>query len=108
MNGDERNGWELSVGRRIEAPPERVCRIMTERLVEWWCPRPWRTEIRAVEWCSGGAFDTRMRGPNPGEESDNRGIFLEVTPGRRFVFTDAFSVGSIRRRNAPSDTVVRW
>ena len=33
-----------------------------------------------------------MRGPN-GEESLNDGVFLDVVPGERFSFTDAFTVG---------------
>lgn len=92
---DARNGFELSIERRIAAPTERVWRVMTERLAEWWCPKPWRTEIVALEWRSGGAFHTVMRGPNAGDESAVAGILLEVVPGRRFVFSDAFSAGWI-------------
>ena len=33
-----------------------------------------------------------MHGPN-GEELPQEGVFLEVTPGKRFVFTDAFTTG---------------
>lgn len=36
---------ELAVERHISAPPEAVWQIMTDRLAEWWCPKPWRTEI---------------------------------------------------------------
>lgn len=93
MNGDAANGWELSVERRIAAPPGKVWRIMTERLPEWWCPKPWRTEVNAIEWRAGGTFDMVMRGPEPGDESPIRGLLLEVTPGRRFVFTDALTAG---------------
>lgn len=91
MAGDEQNGWQLTVERRIAARPERVWSVMTERLAEWWCPKPWRTEIVALEWRSGGVFHTVMRGPNPGEESGVEGVLLEVSPGRRFVFTDALT-----------------
>ena len=80
---------ELSVERYIAAPPDSVWKIMTERLAEWWCPKPWRTEIDAIEWRAGGRFDVTMHGPS-GEVSPNHGIFLEVSPGRRMVFTDAF------------------
>jgi len=95
MSGNAANGWELSVERRIAAPPEKVWRIMTERLPEWWCPKPWRTEVNAIEWRAGGAFDVVMRGPNPGEESPIHGIVLEFVPGRRMVFTEALSAGWI-------------
>ena len=79
---------ELSVTRYIAAPPERVWQIMTERLPEWWCPKPWTTEVVEQDWRAGGRTFTIMRGPN-GEEIPGEGIFLEVIPNRRFVFTDA-------------------
>jgi uncharacterized protein YndB with AHSA1/START domain len=90
MNEDS---FELAVECSITAPPALVWQIMTDRLTEWWCPKPWRTEIEAIEWHAGGRFAGMMRGPNPGEESPMNGVFLEVTPGKRFVFTDAFAAG---------------
>jgi len=95
MGANAENGWELSVERRIAAPAEKVWKIMTERLPEWWCPKPWRTDVNALEWRAGGAFDMVMRGPGPGEESPIRGVLLEVVPGRRFVFTEALAAGWI-------------
>jgi uncharacterized protein YndB with AHSA1/START domain len=91
------NGFELAVERRINAPPSRVWQVMTERITEWWCPKPWTTTIRALDWRPGGAFDLVMRGPNneadcQGEASVG-GVLLEVQPERRFVFTDALSAG---------------
>ena len=88
MTATAENGWELSVTRHIAAPPDAVWKIMTERLTEWWCPRPWRTEIIEQDWRAGGRSSVMMHGPN-GEKSGGEGIFLEVTPGKRFVFTDA-------------------
>ena len=81
--------FELTVSRLIAAPPEKVWQVITGRLEEWWCPKPWRTEINALEWHAGGAFDTTMRGPNPEDISSAKGVMLEVIPNRRFVFTDA-------------------
>lgn len=81
---------ELSVTRFINAQPETVWQVMTERLPEWWCPKPWRTEVNAIEWRAGGAFNTTMYGPE-GEEIPGQGIFLDVTPGKRMVFTDALN-----------------
>jgi uncharacterized protein YndB with AHSA1/START domain len=85
---------ELSVTRLIDAPVDLVWRIATERLAEWWCPRPWTTEIVEQDWHPGGRSAMIMRGPD-GEEHPMEGVFLEVTPGRRFVFTDAFKAGWI-------------
>ena len=80
--------FELSISRHITATPDKVWETMSEKLSEWWCPTPWRIEINAIEWRGGGRFDTTMYGPD-GEVVPNFGVFLEVTPGHRMVFTDA-------------------
>ena len=85
---------ELSVTRLIDAPVELVWKIATERLTEWWCPRPWTTEVVEQDWRPGGRSAMIMRGPD-GEAHPMEGVFLEVTPNRRFVFTDAFRAGWI-------------
>jgi uncharacterized protein YndB with AHSA1/START domain len=89
--------YDLSVERRIDAPPSRVWQVMTDRITEWWCPKPWSTTIDKLEWKAGGAFHLVMRGPNgeadcQGEESVG-GVLLEYEPERRFAFTDAFTSG---------------
>ena len=83
---------ELSVTRLIDAPVETVWKIATERMEEWWCPKPWTVEIIEQDWRAGGRSAMVMRGPN-GEEMPHEGVFLEVSPGKRFVFTDAFATG---------------
>ena len=80
--------FALSVERHIAAPPAHVWAIITERLTEWWCPKPWTTEIVAIDWRAGGRWTANMNGPD-GESSPVDGIFLEFTPGVRFVMTDA-------------------
>lgn len=90
MSKKENTSLELSVTRYIDAPPERVWQIMTERLEEWWCPKPWRAEVIEQNWRAGGRSAVVMHGPD-GETVPGEGIFLEVTAGRRFVFTDAIS-----------------
>ena len=71
---------------------------MTERTAEWWCPRPYTTAVRALEWRTGGAFHIEIRDPegNPMESGDG-GVLLEITPGRGFVFTDALAPGWVPR-----------
>jgi uncharacterized protein YndB with AHSA1/START domain len=82
--------YELSIERHIAAPPETVWKVMTERTAEYWCPKPWTTEIIDLEWRAGGRAQMVMHGPD-GERSPQDGVVLEATPNRRFVFTDAFS-----------------
>lgn len=79
---------ELRVTRHIAAAPDTVWKVMTERQAEWWCPAPWRAEVVVQEWRAGGRAEMLFKGPN-GEEMPQAGTFLEVTPGRRFVSTDA-------------------
>ena len=79
---------ELSITRYIEAAPDKVWQVMTERQTEWWCPTPWRAEVVEQDWRAGGRTAMVFRGPD-GEEMPQDGIFLEVTPGVRFVSTDA-------------------
>lgn len=87
---------ELFVERHIAAPPEIIWQVMTEQLAEWWCPRPWTTTIIEQDWRPGGRNAVVMRGPEgEGGESPIEGIFLEVTPNKGFVFTNAFKVGWI-------------
>jgi uncharacterized protein YndB with AHSA1/START domain len=45
---------ELSVTRLIDAPVDTVWKIATERLEEWWCPKPWTAEIVEQDWRAGG------------------------------------------------------
>ena len=83
---------DLSVTRLIDAPREAVWKIATERLTEWWCPRPWTTEIVEQDWRPGGRSAMVLHGPD-GESHELEGVFLEVVPNTRFVSTDAYAVG---------------
>jgi uncharacterized protein YndB with AHSA1/START domain len=84
--------FELSVERYIDARPEAVFRVWTERLEEWWCPKPWTTELVEQDLRPGGRSAMVMRGP-AGEEERLEGVILEVIPNRLIVFTDAFTAG---------------
>jgi uncharacterized protein YndB with AHSA1/START domain len=79
---------DLQISRLLRAPRAALWRAWTDPalLAQWWCPRPWTTEVRAFDLRPGGGFHTFMRGPDGGE-SDNPGSFLEVVPGERLVMT---------------------
>lgn len=83
---------DLSITRRIDAPVDAVWRAWTEHFAEWWCPRPWITELIAQELCAGGRSAMIMHGP-AGEAHPIEGVCLEVVPHRRIVATDAFAHG---------------
>ena len=80
--------YELSVTRLIDAPPERVWQVMTERTDEWWCPKPWRAEVNWGPRKPGGRTHTTMYGPN-GEKNEHPGFILAWDEGRRIAATDA-------------------
>ena len=85
---------ELAVQCVIHASPETVFRLWVERLSDWWAPRPWTTEVIANDLRPGGDFEMVMRGPG-GETSPMKGVYLEIVPNRRIVFTNAFTAGWI-------------
>jgi uncharacterized protein YndB with AHSA1/START domain len=93
MTTSAQNGWELSVTRHINAPPEKVWDIMANCIEEWWCPKPWRAEFKTLERRAGGRSDCVMYGPD-GEIHPNPGTVLAWDEGHRFAFTDAI-VGNL-------------
>ncbi|MBV9842116.1 MAG: SRPBCC domain-containing protein [Sphingomonadaceae bacterium] len=89
---------ELSVTRYIDAPREQAWRAWIDRLTDWWAPKPWTTEIVEHDMRPGGRSALVMRGPDANgnaSESAMEGVFLEVDPARRVVFTNAFKAGWI-------------
>ncbi|MGZ8284711.1 MAG: SRPBCC family protein [Allosphingosinicella sp.] len=83
---------ELSITRFIDAPPERVYRVYTERTAEWWAPKPWKSRVIAQELRAGGRSSIEMEGPD-GEKHPGEGVYLEIVPNARIVFTNAFTAG---------------
>lgn len=84
------NPNELSVTTFINAPPDKVWHLMTEHMEDWWCPRPWRTEIVEQDKRPGGRCAMVMHGPE-GEHHAIEGVYLAWDKGRRFVTTDAIT-----------------
>jgi uncharacterized protein YndB with AHSA1/START domain len=80
---------DLVISRLLRAPRAALWRAWTDpaMLKEWWCPKPWTTEVRAFDLRPGGAFHTFMSGPDGGT-SDNPGCFVEVVPQSRIAFTN--------------------
>ncbi|WP_439611552.1 SRPBCC family protein [Reyranella sp.] len=83
---------ELVLTRLIDAPRETLYRCWTEPALmkQWFAPKPYETPVVEVDVRPGGANLIVMRGPD-GQDMPNRGIYLEVVPNERLVFTDAFT-----------------
>ncbi len=83
---------ELVLDRRLDARRGAVwlCWTEPELLVRWFTPAPWQTASAEIDVRPGGASRVVMRNPE-GEEFPSLGVYLSVEPGRRLVFTDAFT-----------------
>jgi uncharacterized protein YndB with AHSA1/START domain len=85
-------GRDLILTRIIDAPPEKLFRAWTEPelMKQWFAPLPWTTPHAETEVRVGGSSLIVMRGPD-GKEFPSSGVYLEVVPNERLVFTDAFT-----------------
>lgn len=83
---------ELTITRTIAASPKTVYRVWTTRTGEWWAPRPYTTPGVELDLRPGGIGRMDMRSPD-GVDMPNQGVFLEVEPDRKLVFTNAFAKG---------------
>lgn len=82
---------DLTLNRLVAASPDRLYRCWTEPglLRRWFAPEPWTVPVAELDVRVGGANLVVMQGPD-GTRYPNRGVYLEVVPDRRLVFTDAF------------------
>jgi uncharacterized protein YndB with AHSA1/START domain len=82
---------ELVLTRLIDAPRVRLYRAWTEPalLRQWFAPLPYTTPVAELDVRPGGANFVVMRAPD-GSELPNHGVYLEVIPNERLVFTDAY------------------
>lgn len=85
---------ELHFQRLLHAPREKLYRCWTEPalLVQWFTPAPWKTVHAELEVRVGGANRITMRSPE-GEDFPNEGVYLEIVPNERLVWTNAFTAG---------------
>lgn len=91
----------LTLERVLDVPVEKIWRCWTEPalLKQWFCPRPWQATGIRIDLRPGGEFSIEMNGPD-GETFASSGVFLDVEPGRRLVFTDAFLPGWVPSKRA--------
>jgi uncharacterized protein YndB with AHSA1/START domain/DNA-binding transcriptional ArsR family regulator len=95
---------DLVLERVLDAPRELVWKAMTtpEHLKRWWAPRPYRTTECEIDLRPGGAFYTRMVGPD-GFDSRGTSCILEVVGAEKIAWTNALLPGYRPAGESPAD-----
>jgi uncharacterized protein YndB with AHSA1/START domain len=93
---------ELVLDRLIDASRANVYRCWTEPalLVQWFAPKPFTVPEAVLDVRPGGASRIVMQNPD-GLKFPNEGVYLEVVPNERLVFTDAFTSGWSPKEGPP-------
>ncbi len=99
-------GRDLILTRWFDAPAEKLYRAWTEPelLKQWFAPAPYGIPRAELDVRPGGVSLVVMRSPE-GNEIPCRGVYLEVVPNRRLVFTDAYT-GAWTPSDKPFMTVI--
>jgi uncharacterized protein YndB with AHSA1/START domain len=79
---------ELVIRRVFDAPRTLVFRAWTqpEHLARWWGPKGFTLVAYEIDVRPGGGWYRRMRSPE-GAEYVKRGVYREIVPPERLVFT---------------------
>jgi uncharacterized protein YndB with AHSA1/START domain len=85
-------GRDLILTRIIDAPREKIFKAWTdpELMKQWFTPKPWTAPRIETDVRTGGSSLVVMRSPE-GQEFPMHGVYLEVVPNEKLVFTDAFT-----------------
>jgi uncharacterized protein YndB with AHSA1/START domain len=81
----------LTIKRRFNVPPEKVFAAWTdpEKVKRWMGPGEVKALSVESDPCTGGRYRWVMQAPN-GEQHDVSGVYREVIPNRKLVFTWAW------------------
>jgi uncharacterized protein YndB with AHSA1/START domain len=84
----------LTFTKMLDATPAQIYRCWTEPklMKKWFAPRPWTTVEVSNELKVGGSNRLVMRSPE-GQDFPSQGVYLELVPNKKIVFTDAFTAG---------------
>jgi uncharacterized protein YndB with AHSA1/START domain len=104
----------LTIKRRLKAPPAKVYGAWTDpqKIALWWGPEQAETLRAEADARAGGRFRIVFRGTD-GEEHDVSGVYREVVPNEKLVFTWAWrstpereSLVTVALRNDDGGTVL--
>ena len=86
------DGRDLVLTRDIDATPDKLYRAWTDPalITQWFTLGEWKAAKADLDVRAGGVSLVTMRGPD-GAEFSNRDVYLEVSPNKRLVLTDAYT-----------------
>ena len=81
----------LTLKRRLKAPPEKVYEAWTNpsQMMRWWGGNNEATRTAETDLRVGGRFHVGFKG-DTGEQHDVSGVYKEVVPNRKLVFSWAW------------------
>lgn len=84
---------DLVLTRDLKARREVLWKCWTtpEHLKEWFVPKPHRVAACTLDLRPGGACNTTF--DVEGNLMENNGVYLEVVPNEKLVFTDSYTAG---------------
>ena len=84
---------DLKLERIVNIPRQLVweCWTTPEHIRHFFVPRPHRVTECEIDLRVGGRFNTTFE--VDGAEMKNEGVYLEIVPGEKLVFTDSYSEG---------------
>jgi uncharacterized protein YndB with AHSA1/START domain len=84
---------DLVLTRDLNAPRAVLyaCWTTPAHLVHWFVPKPHKVVSCTLDVRPGGACNTTF--DVDGAVMENKGVYLEVIPNEKLVFTDAYTVG---------------
>ena len=93
MTADLDPNTDLSFTRTLAAPRHLIwdCWTMPEHIPQFFIPAPNRVTAVEIDLRVGGRFNTTF--DVDGTMMDNKGVYLEVVPGEKLVFTDTYTEG---------------
>src|SRR5580692_4731568 len=92
MPSQTANERELILAMTLSASRANVYRAWTEveLLKQWFAPKPLTTPVAELDVRPGGANLIVMKTPD-GQDMPNPGVYLEVVPNEKLVFTNAYT-----------------
>lgn len=93
MTDDLDPDLDLVLVRELAAPRAVIWRCWTEpeHLIQWFVPKPHKVTACYLDVRVGGACNTTF--DVEGAVMENKGVYLEVVPGEKLVFTDTYTEG---------------